>query len=666
MFEMTHAKNTGTVLPPWTVIPGIFLLGRLASIAGLYGLDTPNGDLVAMVRKKFVLVALTAEVGTMLLFAFLFRLLWAWMGHRSAGRSSAGQTSMPAARRMLAVSIAGIAFFASYALFSQIDTEIRRWMGLRFNLVFLRRTLAGGLEPGFWHFLFRSLCDDLPGTGWALLSVFMPLGFAVFWLRRSSRMQAWPERPPWWQASVAVLLLGAFSLGSSVYLEPALRKWRLIGPAIYGLTLDVGREIGGSNAPHDMEQAVAALQRQIGNPHGSPTYPLWRTVPDEAQRLAEFRARPLEQKPDVILLVIESLRGWIPDWRDPQAARLAPNMAALWKERGVAYPYAHSNGFPSGEGNMSVHLGLWSHPRRAIFAEHLAIHSLSLPEILGRAGYHRLWFTASDPSFDNMQPWIRRWYDDWVIDRSGDESLTRKMIERYDAAPPDAPRLMTMYTGTMHPPFRVPASFGPRLEDPDQAYLQALRFTDRALGKLFDHLRASGRWQHTVVICVGDHGQPSPWQLAHAEGLPPAHVGFTWVGMLLAAPGLGPGKLDLATVTHADIPPTVLALADLQVSNHFMGRDLLSPAPADMSTLSLIYGGLGITRKEVRLSGTLDDPSYVRKVCYDQRPFADSDSFEQIMDLPVTDADREELARTREMMRAYGTLLDHDRLRPRP
>ena len=369
----------------------------------------------------------------------------------------------------------------------------------------------------------------------------MPLGVAVFWLLRSSRTQAWPKRPPRWQASVAILLLGAFSLGSSVYLKPALRKWRLVGPAIYGLALDVGREVAGGDAPRDMQRAVAALQRQIDNPHGSPEYPLWRNVPDEAQRLAEFRARPLERKPDVILVVIESLRGWTLDWRDAQAARLAPNMAALWKERGVAYPYAHSNGFPSGEGNMSVHLGLWSHPRRAIFAEHLAIRTLSLPEILGQAGYHRIWLTASDPSFDNMQPWIRRWYDEWVIDHGGDDSLTRKMIERYDAAPPDAPRLMTMYTGTMHPPFRVPASFGPRLEDPDQAYLQALRFTDRALGQLFDHLRASGRWQNTVVICVGDHGQPSPWHLAHAEDLPPAHAGYTWIGMLLAAPGLGPG-----------------------------------------------------------------------------------------------------------------------------
>ena len=58
--------------------------------------------------------------------------------------------------------------------------------------------------------------------------------------------------------------------------------------------------------------------------------------------------------------------------------------------------------------------------------------------------------------------------------------------------------------------------------------------------------------------------------------------------MLLAAPGLGPGTLDPATVSHADIPPTVLALVGLQVSNHFMGRDLLAPAPADMSTLSVI------------------------------------------------------------------------------
>ena len=228
----------------WTVIPGIFLLGP-AFIAGLYGLDTPTGGSMAMVRSRLVPVALTAEVGTLLLFAFLFRLLWTWMGNRSAGRTATEQASMPSARAMLTVSIAASPSLPATP-FSPGRHRDPALMDLRFNLVFLRRTLEGGLDPGFWHFLFRSLCDDLPGTGWALVSVFMPLGVAVFWLRRSSRTQAWPKRPPRWQVSVAVLLLGAFSLGSSVYLKPALRKWRLVAPAIYGLVLDVGRRSGAA------------------------------------------------------------------------------------------------------------------------------------------------------------------------------------------------------------------------------------------------------------------------------------------------------------------------------------------------------------------------------------------------------------------------------------
>ena len=156
---------------------------------------------------------------------------------------------------------------------------------------------------------------------------------------------------------------------------------------------------------------------------------------------------------------------------------------------------------------MSVQLGLWSYPNRAIFNEFLDIHTLALPEILGRHGYHRVWLTGSDPSIDNMQPWVQRWYDRWELLKQDDLALVRRLLELYRAAPPGQPRLMSLYTVTMHPPYRVPASWGPPLRDPDAAYQRALRFTDAALGELFDALRRTDRWNDTFIAVVGDHGR---------------------------------------------------------------------------------------------------------------------------------------------------------------
>lgn len=121
--------------------------------------------------------------------------------------------------------------------------------------------------------------------------------------------------------------------------------------------------------------------------------------------------RLLAGRPDVVFLVLESLRGWRLDWRDPSLVERVPNLVSLWRERGVAFTHAHSNGFPSGEGNMNLQLGLWSHPARSIYAEYAGIHTRSLAAILHDAGYERWWLTGSDPSFDNMLPWVRR---DWI------------------------------------------------------------------------------------------------------------------------------------------------------------------------------------------------------------------------------------------------------------
>jgi arylsulfatase A-like enzyme len=108
-------------------------------------------------------------------------------------------------------------------------------------------------------------------------------------------------------------------------------------------------------------------------------------------------------------------------------------------------------------------------------------------------------------------------------------------------------------------------------------YDAELRETDAQVGRLLDSLRVAGRWDRTVVVVAGDHG----------EGLGQhgvMHHGLIWgeqvhAPLIIHAPGLEPGRHPgLASAT--DLIPTLLGLVDLPHEQALLdqcsGQDLLA------------------------------------------------------------------------------------------
>lgn len=80
---------------------------------------------------------------------------------------------------------------------------------------------------------------------------------------------------------------------------------------------------------------------------------------------------------------------------------------------------------------------------------------------------------------------------------------------------------------------------------------------DEQLGRLVDSLRAAGRWDATVLVVAGDHGEG-----LGQHGID--HHGMTWIEqlhapLLIRSPELEPGRHE-GLVTASDLVPTVLNL----------------------------------------------------------------------------------------------------------
>ncbi len=135
------------------------------------------------------------------------------------------------------------------------------------------------------------------------------------------------------------------------------------------------------------------------------------------------------------------------------------------------------------------------------------------------------------------------------------------------------------------------------LEHVEALYHGEIRFTDRNIGRVLEHLRASGRLDDTVVAVTADHGDEffEHGQKGHNKSLYDEVVVVPWI---LRWPGKVPaGRTVTEPVRLIDVAPTLLDLAsaDPERMPEAMGRSTAGhwsgnppdPAPAFMDLFLL-------------------------------------------------------------------------------
>jgi phosphoglycerol transferase MdoB-like AlkP superfamily enzyme len=211
------------------------------------------------------------------------------------------------------------------------------------------------------------------------------------------------------------------ALASPFWLRPSEKRWRRVEPATIGIARDLWNRAIGSGRPENPEQAVRDLSDFVrtgrydaGTKPKHPKYPLVRDDNVGTLSASAFRALPTGEKPDVIVLVFETMRGFNTGLVGKQDGAMAamPELNSIIVESARYFPRMHSAGYPSVAGAMGMHLGVWPHHSRIVFSSYLHISTLSFPEMLRNAGYQSFALLGADPSFSNFTPWFRRWPTD--------------------------------------------------------------------------------------------------------------------------------------------------------------------------------------------------------------------------------------------------------------
>ncbi len=133
------------------------------------------------------------------------------------------------------------------------------------------------------------------------------------------------------------------------------------------------------------------------------------------------------------------------------------------------------------------------------------------------------------------------------------------------------PRFLMLHLMDPHDPYNPPAedvqAVGTTHEDPaEDAYDAEIRFTDRELGRLLDHVN-----DNTWVIVTADHGEtfgehPDPYPADHWPFTRHGHTLYQellHVPLMVKAPGLSPGRVD-RPIRAFDVVPTILQVAQAE------------------------------------------------------------------------------------------------------
>ena len=623
----------------WLYAFGGVVCARLAQLFALYFMDAPMGGPIVDRWYRFFPHAFVVETGYIALFTLGVALL-----------------DLRCYKRKFLVPTLWVILSFLYLALSGGNDELMRWLGQHITWGYLRTYVFTQTDPDM---VARLFAGGALHFGMSLLLVGAYAVGMVLWVRRfqAKRLPLHGNR----FSLVVLLMLAGVGVSSQHWFAPSKSRWERIQPVAYTLCSDLLYGLQHSQKPVEYSMGISFMG---GDP--SKEFPFWKPVSDSADGLRSFLAAPDSLKPDVVMLVIESLRGWSGDLRVGASCSLMPHICGL-AQRGAFFPNTHSVGFPSVEGLVGLQLGIWSHPQKMTLVNRLHMPMRSLPDILGEAGYYRELITATEPSFDNLNPWFQKWFDyfEYRPENNHDVPLANRFAALYAQRPANQPMYLNWYSTTTHVPFTMPQGYGPDPDSMADRYKKVLAYMDSAVGLVLQAVEQHGRPQQTVFVLTGDHSMPHRMQNVLADSLGPIHDGHTWVPLIIAGPRVV-AHMDSMPASHADVAPTLLGLLQLSTSHHFMGHDLFSPS-TNRSVWSFRQKGIQYKTGSLSLYAHMED-SLLRATGGDLQPQWDTthlaEGFVQGTPQPVSSNMRILADSIRAAALAWSYILDQHKLKP--
>ncbi len=287
------------------------------------------------------------------------------------------------------------------------------------------------------------------------------------------------------------------------------------------------------------------------------------------------------QKPNVVVIILESTRRDETTLSGPQARAKTPNLVAL-AARGVEVTHGRAVIPQTTKSMWSMFCGRLPILQPKLYETTSVVDVQCVPHILDAAGWRTGFLQSAIGRFEDRPRLARRLgfreflaaeqFTDTVSGylSTDDEALVGQ-LDTWLGAKQDRPFFVTLLTSSTHHPYmltdgaaaRAKQSGAPIETDRDR-YDRQIEAADTMVGEIVELLRHRGLYDHTIVVVLGDHGEgfgdKPPRQHAldyYEEGLR-----VPWV---IAGPGVPVRRVD-ANASLLDLAPTLLDLLGVSLS----------------------------------------------------------------------------------------------------
>ncbi len=534
--------------------------------------------------------------------------LWEWLTFAALsapflflGPFLASRKSFKAAR-LLRISHTVAAFAVLTA--GHAEHELQRFMGTHLTLDYLATYGRLGQSPSAIGY---ALADDAGGPYSAVFLALLPVLFLLAALLGPSdrRRRVSPSLAGGRFTGLLVAALVAPPAGSG----PSIQPQAMGPPARTGLGVlwsamveAIGRNTGPGASSLDYQLARKAWTQRGEKPDwifADARHPLWR-VP----------ARPCQAPPkpswNFVIIQLETFRAMdMRSFNQELQDRPTAFLDALADDpKSASWVRFYANGIPTVSAFMAMHTSLLPHSQKRVATAFRGLALDAFPSLLRKEGYHAIFATGADPSWDGQRYWAERWYDEVHFDPRYDgrddllfDAVAQRLLDR---GPSLCPFVITIVTSTNHLPFQLPGENAKDVKDlpPRTRLHRTMAFTDRALKEFFDQIRGASWFKNTVFVLTGDHGYDLGERGISGRMTNLRHEN-TWVPLIIHAdhPALPRGRHE-TVASHIDLAPTLLKLSGVCRPSAFFGHDLTRLEPSGGFALTIREGAMALETRQ--------------------------------------------------------------------
>lgn len=436
--------------------------------------------------------------------------------------------------------------------------------------------LVAAATFGTWKFIRRRQQESMPWTWPQRALVFLILAALLFIGARSS----FGHRP-------ANLSTAAFS-NNHLANELAVNSTYTLLNAIYYTQ----KEVDATKLYGDMDwnEILTRVRRYSGNPPESFASHEFPTLHRQIKRdnAATGNSRP----PNLVVFVLESFGadfvgalGGMP---------LSPNLDK-WSAEGLWFTELYATGTRTVRGLEAISTGFPPTAAPSVLKLPNAQRNFfTLGQLLKSKGYATEFIYGGVSNFDNMGKFFRENGFTHIIEQKdyanpaflgtwgvSDEDLVQKAHETF-LAHGDQPFFALMLSTSNHVPFEFPAGRIEQHEALAGTRNGAVKYTDYAIGKLFELAKSSPYWKNTVFLVVADHDA----RVYGADLVPVRHF---HIPGLIVGPGV-PKQHYSKVASQIDLAPTLLGILGIDSEHPMIGRDVLA-LPEQTSGRSIMQYG---------------------------------------------------------------------------